>query len=57
MISRELQPLINRLSNWQRNQWARAGYPESEAALKGFSRLQKNRTKLYFGDILPKEAA
>ncbi len=57
MISRELQPLINRLSNWQRNQWARAGYPESKAALKDFSRLQKNRTKLYFGDILPKEAA
>lgn len=22
-----LQPLISRLTAWQRNQWARAGYP------------------------------
>lgn len=26
MIPNDLMPLINQLTNWQRNQWARDGY-------------------------------
>lgn len=34
------QSLVNRLTNWQRSQWARAGYPESDAAIQRFLELR-----------------
>lgn len=33
-IPPEALPIINQMTNWQRNQWARSGYPADEAALK-----------------------
>ena len=26
-IPRDLMPIVNQMTNWQRNQWAMAGYP------------------------------
>jgi hypothetical protein len=26
-----IQPLVNCMTNWQRTQWARSGYPQDEA--------------------------
>lgn len=56
-IPAELQPLINRMTNWQRNQWAAAGYPIETSKVARFTRLQKDRTELYQGEILPPKAA
>ena len=36
-----LQPLIARLTNWQRRQWAKAGYPKSATRLAAFLTLQR----------------
>lgn len=49
-IPRELQPLVNRMTGWQRNQWARAGYPVDE--VKRFTRLQHDRRELHGGQVL-----
>lgn len=39
----EVQVYVNRMTNWQRNQWARSGYPKSRAQLERFAGLQKTR--------------
>lgn len=45
--------LVGRLSNWQRKQWAAAGYPRDPDTLKRLARLQRDGTELYTGEILP----
>ena len=42
----------DRLTNWQRKQWAKAGYPRDAGSLAKFARLQKDGTELYTGEIL-----
>ena len=41
----EFQKQVNRLTNWQRNQWARAGYPglqkKEPAALERFVTMKR----------------
>lgn len=37
----EDQQLINRMTNWQRNQWAKAGYPKDLDKIAHFSSLQR----------------
>ena len=32
-----------KMSNWQRNQWARAGYPKDRESLEKFCALTKNK--------------
>jgi hypothetical protein len=54
-IPRELQPLINQMTNWQRSQWARAGYPND--AVKRFTRLRRDGTELYRGEPIDSAAA
>jgi hypothetical protein len=39
----EIKPLVNSMTAWQRNQWARAGYPIETAAVKRFTRMQKRK--------------
>ena len=51
MIQREHMPLVNKLTNWQRKQWARAGYPDDRPSLKRFARLQRDGTELYEGVV------
>ncbi len=36
-----LGPLVARLSNWQRHQWARAGYPNSAKKLTEFALMER----------------
>lgn len=52
-IPAELQLVIVRMTAWQRNQWARAGYPVNQAHVERFARLQRDGTELHRGDILP----
>jgi len=52
-IPAELQPLINKMTNWQRNQWAAAGYPIEVAKVARFTRLQRDRSEVYAGEVLP----
>ena len=33
------QPYLHRMTNWQRNQWARAGRPKDTASLESFTKL------------------
>ena len=33
----EIVVLLNRMSNWQRNQWARAGYPQDIKVMEAFA--------------------
>ena len=51
-IPAELQPIIRRMSNWQRNQWARAGYSVDPTKVQRFCRLQRDGTELYQGTII-----
>jgi hypothetical protein len=46
-VSKELMPIVNTMTNWQRNQWARKGYPTDEKQVRRFSRLQR-----YVGQIV-----
>lgn len=55
-IPRELQPIIGRMTNWQRGQWARAGYPGAQDTVKHFTRLQRDGTELYVGEVLAPDA-
>lgn len=32
----EVQAFVSKMTNWQRNQWARSGYPTSESQLQTF---------------------
>lgn len=45
-IPKELMPLINRLTNWQRNQWAKAKYPIDEAAVRKYLKMHRGRPVL-----------
>jgi hypothetical protein len=36
----ELMVLINKLTNWQRNQWAKAGYPTEPERVRHFLALK-----------------
>lgn len=47
----DAQPLINRMTNWQRNQWARAGYPRDQVTLEAFTRLERSQGPV--GRVLP----
>jgi hypothetical protein len=40
-IPATLQFLINQMSNWQRNQWSRAGYPTDPIRVQFFLGLLK----------------
>jgi hypothetical protein len=40
-IPAELQPYVNRLTGWQRNQWAKAGYPVEVRAVQRYARMRK----------------
>jgi hypothetical protein len=40
-ISADVQPIVNRMTNWQRNQWAKAGYPVEPRSLMRYSRMKK----------------
>jgi len=40
-IPEELFPLINQMTNWQRHQWAKAGYPIDEQSVRRFLDLKK----------------
>ncbi len=42
----------NRLTNWQRKQWAKAGYPSDQYKIAKFSRMQKDGSELYIGEVL-----
>lgn len=44
--------LIERLSNWQRKRWVRAGCPRDEESIKRFGRLQRDGSELYQGEII-----
>jgi len=37
----EFQPLVNKLTNWQRNQWARRGYPIDKHSIEAMLKLQR----------------
>ncbi len=36
--------LINSLTNWQRNQWARGGYSKKLKTIKQFAEMERRRT-------------
>lgn len=48
-VPRDAQVMVGALTAWQRNQWARAGYPV--ARLAEFGRLQRGGSELYRGEI------
>jgi hypothetical protein len=48
----QTEKLIERLTNWQRRQWQRAGRPCDDASLRRFGRLQRDGSELYEGEIL-----
>lgn len=33
--------LVNKMTNWQRSQWARAGYPDDLKSLEHYSLLER----------------
>ena len=35
------QELINKMTNWQRNQWAKNGYPVDKESLDNYVKLNK----------------
>lgn len=44
-IPAEAQPMINKMTNWQRNQWAKAEYPSDQSNLSKFINLKKKVSK------------
>ncbi len=40
----KLQVLVNRMANWQRNQWARAGYGQKLKTVQEFLNMQRRPT-------------
>lgn len=40
-IPAELQPTINRMTGWQRSQWASAGYPTEKEAVERYAKLDR----------------
>jgi GTP pyrophosphokinase len=45
--------LIEKLTNWQRRQWAKAGRPQDISSLKRFARLQRDGTESHDGAVHP----
>jgi hypothetical protein len=43
LIPAELMPLINQMTNWQRNQWAKAGYPPDPIRIQFFLGLRRDQ--------------
>jgi hypothetical protein len=37
----DVQTIVARMTNWQRNQWARAGYPKKLADAKRFAAMER----------------
>ena len=42
-IPKSIQPIVQRMTGWYRNQWARAGYPVDKAANFAVERLPQGR--------------
>ena len=42
----ERQALVNTMTNWQRSQWARAGYTKSLKKIRMFAKLPRRRAPL-----------
>lgn len=40
-VPAELQPLIAKMTCWQRNQWARAGYPVMVEVVRAYLRMRR----------------
>jgi hypothetical protein len=40
-IPAEAQPMINKMTNWQRGKWAKAGYPSDPSNLTKFVNLKR----------------
>ena len=36
-----IQSIVRRMTNWQRNQWAKAKYPIDEVSLKRFATMKR----------------
>lgn len=51
-MTRFPQSVVNRMTNWQRNQWARAGYPADPAVIARFTRLQRDGSEVYTGSVV-----
>lgn len=41
----ELQVVVNKMTNWQRTQWARAGYPKKLKTAKMYQNMQRRPTR------------
>jgi hypothetical protein len=37
----EFQPLVRKMTNWQRNQWARRGYPVDRQSIEAMLKLKR----------------
>ena len=53
-IPPQLQPVIARMTNWQRHQWARAGYP---GLRKQRWQTEDDRTELVAPFLKPRRAS
>ena len=40
--SKTVKKMVNKMSNWQRGQWGKAGYPETKEELEKFIDLKKD---------------
>lgn len=40
-IPAEAQPMINKMTNWQRSKWGKAGYPTDPSNLAKFVNLKR----------------
>ena len=47
-----IEQLIERLTNWQRKQWCRAGRPMDADSLRRFGRLQRDGSELWVGEVV-----
>lgn len=48
--------LVSHMVNWQRHQWARAGYPKKVSDLRRFAKLTKGNRHDLPGKFAPKRA-
>jgi len=44
--------LVEKLTNWQRKQWCRAGRPMDADSLRRFGRLQRDGSELWVGEVV-----
>lgn len=42
-IPTSLMPLVNQMTNWQRNQWAKASYPTDPVRIQFFLGLRRDQ--------------